>query len=269
MCENVISRETEARACDLVRWFTNRAPGKTRGRARAAPHGRGVEPPTTAPMTDTPEEPEPSTDVDLQETPVDGSLTLARFPPELLVLLAEALGNPLVLLVSKAHLSKAFCEAAGIAQATLTHADLHTWPGTVDDAFVAAVVSKYILLLTLSLRGCDKITDEAVMAVASGCPQLTTLDLRGCDQITNAAVVAVASRCPRLTIVAQPDWLPQHHRRGSPLAVASGCPLPTTLNLSRRFQLLFVRSYPLRKRPVGKRLALGASCRHGAVLAHL
>ena len=32
--------------------------------------------------------------------------------------------------------------------------------------------------------------------------------------------------------VAQPDWLPQHHRRGSPLAVASGCPLPTTLNLS-------------------------------------
>ena len=150
-------------------------------------------------MTDTPGEPEPGTDVNLQETPVDGSLILAGFPSELLVLLAETLGNPLALLVSKAHLSKAFCEAARKAQATLTHADFNTWSGTVDDAFVAAVVRKSILLLTLSLRGCDKITDAAVMAVASGCPQLTTLDLRDCDQITNAAVVAVASRCPRLT----------------------------------------------------------------------
>ena len=34
---------------------------------------------------------------------VDGSVILANFPSELLVLLAEMLGNPLVLLVSKAH----------------------------------------------------------------------------------------------------------------------------------------------------------------------
>ena len=138
-----------------------------------------------------------STDVDLQETPVDGPLTLAQFPSELLVMLAEMLGNPLALLVSKAHLSKAFREAAGNAQAILTHADLRTWSGTVDDACVAAVVSKSTL--ALNLGGCDKITDEAVVAVASRCPQLTMLDLYGCDQITDAAVVAVASRCPLLT----------------------------------------------------------------------
>ena len=43
---------------------------------------------------------------------VDGSLILVGFPSELLVQLVESLGNPLALLVSKAHLSKAFCEAA-------------------------------------------------------------------------------------------------------------------------------------------------------------
>ena len=55
-------------------------------------------------MTDTPEEPEPCTDVDGQDILVDGSLILAGFPSELLVQLAESLGNPLALLVSKAHL---------------------------------------------------------------------------------------------------------------------------------------------------------------------
>ena len=208
-------------------------------------------------MTDTPGEPEPGTDVDLQETPVDGSLTLARFPPELLVLLAEALGNPLVLLVSKAHLSKAFREAAGNAQATLTRADLDTWSGTVDDAVVAAVVSKSILLFTLSLRGCDQITNAALVAVASrypllttlnlahchnitnaavvavawGCPQLTTLELDGCDKITDAAVVAVASRCKRLTTL-DLSGCDKITDAAVVMAVASECKQLTTLNLT-------------------------------------
>ena len=72
---------------------------------------------TTTPMADTPQEHEPGTDVetDRQENRVDGSLILAGFPSELLVHLAETLGDPLALLVSKAHLSKAFCEAARAA----------------------------------------------------------------------------------------------------------------------------------------------------------
>ena len=95
-------------------------------------------------MTDAPEEPEPCTDIetDRQEGLVDGSLMLAGFPSELLVILAEKLGNPLALLVSKAHLSKAFCEAARDAQGLLRHIDLRGWQRTVDDAVVAAVVSK-------------------------------------------------------------------------------------------------------------------------------
>ena len=51
-------------------------------------------------------------------------LKLADLPSDILAILAEMLGNPLALLVSKAHLSKAFCEAARAAQATLTHIDL-------------------------------------------------------------------------------------------------------------------------------------------------
>ena len=87
-------------------------------------------------------------------------LKLEDFPSELLVKVAETLGNPLALLVSKAHLSKAFCTAARTAQATLT---------------------------TLNLACYSKITDAAVVAVASGCKQLTTLNLGYCGNITDAA----------------------------------------------------------------------------------
>ena len=54
-------------------------------------------------MADTPQEHEPGTDVETDRQEVDGSLILAGFPSELLVHLAETLGNPLALLVSKAH----------------------------------------------------------------------------------------------------------------------------------------------------------------------
>ena len=77
-----------------------------------------------AEMSDTPEEPEPGTNADRQDTLVDLGLKLAGLPDELLLQLAETHGNPLALLVSKAHLSKTFCEAARAAQATLTHIDL-------------------------------------------------------------------------------------------------------------------------------------------------
>jgi hypothetical protein len=106
-------------------------------------------------MTDTPEEHGPGTAVGGfgEEDPVDGSPILAELPSELLVLVAQTLGNPLALLVSKAHLSKAFRAAAGAAQATLEHADLREWSRTVDDAAVAAVVSKCTQLSTLNLDG--------------------------------------------------------------------------------------------------------------------
>ena len=95
-------------------------------------------------MTHTPEEPETRADVGRvrRESFVDVGLLLAEFPSELLVILAETHGNPLALLVSKAHLSKGFCRAARNAQGLLRHIDLRGWQRTVDDAVVAAVVSK-------------------------------------------------------------------------------------------------------------------------------
>jgi hypothetical protein len=53
-----------------------------------------------------------------------GDNPLTNLPVELLVFVAGTLGNPLALLVSKAHLSKAFRAAACAAQPTLSHADL-------------------------------------------------------------------------------------------------------------------------------------------------
>ena len=151
---------------------------------------------------ETPEEQEPCANVGHdgeEEPPVDGSLALAGFDPELLLQLAETIGNPLVLLVSKAHLSKAFLKAAQNAQGLLKHVDLREWAQSVDDAVVAAVVSKCSQLSSLNLYGCRRITDDAAKAVASGCPQLTFLNLAGCDKITDAAVLALASGCKQLT----------------------------------------------------------------------
>ena len=79
------------------------------------------------------------------ETAVDGSLTLARFPSELLLHLAEELGNPLVLLVSRAHLSKAFHAAARAALAILTHIDLRACMWTVNDAVCGLIVGLHVL----------------------------------------------------------------------------------------------------------------------------
>ena len=90
-------------------------------------------------------------------------LKLADLPSDILAILAEMLGNPLALLVSKAHLSKAFCEAARAAQGLLKCANLREWTGTIDDAVVAAVVSKCTQLSSLNLHGCRKITDTAVV----------------------------------------------------------------------------------------------------------
>ena len=182
-------------------------------------------------MNDTRQEQEPGTEVetDREEQLVDGSLILAGFPSELLVILAEKLGNPLALLVSKAHLSKAFREAARAAQATLTHIDLCNCAWRVDDAAVAAVVSKCTQLSSLKLGGRYKITDAAVVAVALGCKQLTTLDLACCRNITDAAVLAVASGCKQITTLNLDHC--GNITDAAVVAVASECKQLASLNL--------------------------------------
>ena len=180
-------------------------------------------------MADTPEEQEPGTDVetDCEETLVDGSLLIAGLPREILVQLAETLGNPLALLVSKAHLSKAFCEAARNAQGLLSQADLLRWVWRVDDAVVAAVVAKCTQLSSLNLWCCEKISDAAVVAVASECKQLKSLNLGFCSNITDEAVKAVASECKQLTTL-DLSWC-SNVTDEAVMAVALGCKQLTSL----------------------------------------
>ena len=150
--------------------------------------------------TDTPDEHETGTAAGGfgDHARVDGSVLLAEFPSELLVILARRSGNPLALLVSKAHLSKSFRSAACRALAVLECADLRDWSRTVDDAAVKAVVSKCPQLSSLVMSGCKQITEVAVAAMVSKCPKISSLNLTGCEQITDAAVVAVASKCKKL-----------------------------------------------------------------------
>ena len=105
---------------------------------------------------------------------VDVGPIFAEIPSEILLQLAETTGDPMALLVSWAHLSKAFCEAARNAQGLFKHAELRL---RADDAAVASVVSKCPQLSSLDLRYCRTITDVALRAVASSCPQLSSLSL--------------------------------------------------------------------------------------------
>ena len=164
-----------------------------------------------------------------EEGPIDLGLKLAEFPSDLLVMLAQTLGNPLALLVAKAHLSKAFCEAARAAQGLLTQVDLSKWH-LVTDETVVAVASRCKQLTTLDLSSCRNITDAAVVAVASGCKQLTTLGLTDCCLITDAAVVAVASGCKQLKTLGLSSC--RNLTDAAVVAVASGCKQLTTLGLS-------------------------------------
>ena len=182
-------------------------------------------------MPHTPEERGPGTAVGGfgEDARVDVSLILAEFPLDILLVLAETLGNPLGLLVSKAHLSKSFRAAARTALAILERADLSDWYLTVDDAAVAAVASGCPQLSSLNLNSCRKITDEAVVALASGCKLLSSLSLNSCRKITDGSVEAVASGCP---------WLKDLGLHGcnkitdaAVAAVASGCPLLSSLDL--------------------------------------
>tara|TARA_B100000795_G_scaffold125900_1_gene93940 strand:+ start:170 stop:487 length:318 start_codon:yes stop_codon:yes gene_type:complete len=102
-------------------------------------------------MADTTHEPCTNVGRDGDDHPVDIGLKLAGLPSELLVQLAETIGNPLALLFSKAHLCKAFREAARAALALLKHANLRKWSRTVGDAAVVAVVSRCTQLSSLNL----------------------------------------------------------------------------------------------------------------------
>ena len=187
------------------------------------------EPPPPQPATSEEQEPGTDAEADHRQDLVDGSLILAKFPSEILVQLAETLGNPLALLVSKAHLSKAFCEAARAARATLTHIDLGSGNSINCDAAVMAMASGCPQLTTLDLCNCDNITDAAVVAVASKCKQLTRFDLRGCSKITDAAVLAVASGCKLLTTLNLAYC--SNITDAAVVAVASGCPQLSSLSL--------------------------------------
>ena len=164
------------------------------------------------------------------ENLADVSLILKkRFSSALLLHLTETIGDPLALLFSKAHLSKAFCEAARAAQGGLKHLDFREWDRTADDTVVISVVSNCAQLSSLNLGGCLKITDVAVVAVASSCTKLTRLDLHFCGNITDAAVVAVASKCPQLSSLDLMNC--SKITDAAVVALALGCPQLTSLDL--------------------------------------
>ena len=181
-------------------------------------------------MAHTPDEHEPGTAVGGlgQDAQVDGSLILANFPSELLVILAETLGNPLTLLVANAHLSKPFHAAACAALAILEDADLSEFSQTVDDSAVAAVVSMCPQLSSLDLQRCKNITDAAVIAVASSCKQLVSLDLGFCNITDAALLVALASGCKKLTALSLSGC---EITDAAVVAVASKCKKLTRLHL--------------------------------------
>ena len=117
-----------------------------------------------------------------------------------LIHLAEALGNPLTLLVYfMPRLSMQHWAAAQDAQAALVQCDMSDWSPTIDDTAVVALAASCPQLSSLNLSDCHKITDAAVAALAASCPQLSSLNLCGCHKITDEALAALAASCPQLS----------------------------------------------------------------------
>ena len=116
---------------------------------------------------------------------------------DVLVLLANAVGNPLTLLVAiLPKVSRRCGGAAEQALATLTEVDLHPFH--------------------------ERLTYAAVAAIAVGCPRITSLNLYGCERITDAAVAPW--RGMPADHIAQPVRLRADHRRGGG---GRGSQLPT------------------------------------------
>ena len=152
---------------------------------------------------------------------------------DVLVLLANAVGNPLTLLVAILPKVSRRCKvAAKHALATLREVDLSPFRERVTDAAVVAVAVFCPQLTSLNLgrdEHREEITDAAVTAVAARCPQLTSLNLCFCDRITDAAVTAVAAGCPQLTSLNLTDC--NQITDAAVTAVAVGCPRLTSLHL--------------------------------------
>ena len=139
---------------------------------------------------------------------------------DVLVLLANAVGNPLTLLVAiLPKVSRRCGVAAAQALATLPEVDLSPFREGSTDAAVMAIAEGCPQLTSLDLGDCEQITtydsysgrmpesrgQPAALhadhrrgddSYSGGCPELTSLDLSGCRQITDAAVTAVVARCP-------------------------------------------------------------------------
>ena len=127
-------------------------------------------------------------------------LDMCQREPGILVLLAETLGNPLELLVSKAHLSKAFREAAHAALRHLKDIDFRQSRGAVDEAAVAAVAARCTNLTSLGLS-----YRVHLPPVASGVHTCRLSDLDELDrlQAPPARDMQRAADAPRLLDVLQ------------------------------------------------------------------
>ena len=111
----------------------------------------------------------------------------------------------------------------------------------ITDTGVVALASGCKQLTSLYLNSCRNITDTAVMALASECKLLTTLELGHCSNITDLSAYILARckctrcKCTRCKLLTG-HILDLSH--GSKItdetvkAVASGCKLLTTLDLS-------------------------------------
>lgn len=74
-----------------------------------------------------------------------------------------------------------------------------------------------LMLETVTVSGCRRLTDRGLYTIAQCCPELRRLEVSGCYNISNEAVFDVVSLCPNLEhLDVSGKGRPPSHHRGLP-----------------------------------------------------
>ena len=63
------------------------------------------------------------------------------------------------------------------------------------DDYVLSNCLRYVSLTSLSLRGCEGLTDQGLVPVVQQCTKLSTLNLKDCPHVGSMTMAAILQRC--------------------------------------------------------------------------
>lgn len=70
---------------------------------------------------------------------------------------------------------------------------------SINDEAIINVCSNCLMLVSIAIKGCNRVSDQAIVTIANNCKSLEYLDISNCTDVTDNAIVHVANNCAYLT----------------------------------------------------------------------